>query len=177
MSALTQLERRQSRRFFFPRFRDVAGTNWSAKWTGSIIPPTPKHTPSPRISDDGVRLVVNGKTLINDWTDHPATTDTGSINLVAGQAYSIELDYYQGEGGPSSSSLSSASTPQEVIEPATPIGINAGTAADYDNSLMFADAVKMSRGGPASTISGETHYLRRRPTGQRPTPRCRSSTR
>ena len=128
-------------------FSDVAGTNWSAKWTGNIIPTYSEAYTFTTMSDDGVRLVVNGKTLINDWTDHPVTTDTGSINLVAGQAYSIELDYYQGKGGSELHLLwSSPSTPQEVIEPATPIGINAGTAADYDNSLMFADAVKMSRG-------------------------------
>ena len=130
-----------------PGFATVAGTNWSAKWTGSIIPTYSEAYTFTTISDDGVRLVVDGKTLINDWTDHAASTDTGTINLVAGHAYSIELDYYQAGGGSELHLLwSSASTPQEVIEPATPVGINAGTAADYDNSLMFADAVKMSRG-------------------------------
>jgi hypothetical protein len=133
-----------------PGFADFPGTNWSAKWTGSIIPAYSQAYTFTTISDDGIRVIVNGQTVINDWTAHAAATDNGTINLVAGKTYSIEVDYYQ-EGGSSEAHLlwSSASTPKEVIESATPLGINGGTAADYDNSLMFADVVKMSRGWTA----------------------------
>jgi hypothetical protein len=130
-----------------PGFATFPTTGWSAKWTGSLIPAYSQAYTLTTIADDGIRLIINGQTVINDWADHAATTDHGTITLTAGKAYTIEVDYYQ-DGGSSEAHLlwSSASTPQEVIEPATPIGINGGTAADYDNSLMFADAVKMSRG-------------------------------
>ena len=50
-------------------------------------------------SDDGVRVWVNGVQLINNWTDHAATTNTSAtINLVAGQRYAVRVEYYE-KGG------------------------------------------------------------------------------
>ena len=46
------------------------------------------------LSDDGVRLWVNGQLLINNWTDHPTTENSGTIALTAGQKYDVKLEYY-----------------------------------------------------------------------------------
>ena len=35
-------------------------------------------------SDDGVRLWVGGRLLIDHWTQHAATTNTASMSLVSG---------------------------------------------------------------------------------------------
>ena len=35
------------------------------------------------VSDDGVRLWVNGQEIINNWTYHGPATDTGTITLAA----------------------------------------------------------------------------------------------
>jgi hypothetical protein len=48
------------------------------------------------VSDDGVRLWVNGQLLIDNWTNHAPTENSGSINLTAGQDYSLVLEYFEG---------------------------------------------------------------------------------
>ena len=51
------------------------------------------------VSDDGVRVWVNGVQVINNWSDHSSTTNTsGTVSLVAGQRYSIRVEYYE-KGG------------------------------------------------------------------------------
>jgi YVTN family beta-propeller protein len=77
----------------------VATNNFSARWTGSVLASTTGSYRFRTVSDDGVRLWVNGVQVINNWTDHAATTNTsGTINLVAGQRYSIRLEYYERSG-------------------------------------------------------------------------------
>jgi beta-glucosidase len=77
----------------------VPATNWSAKWTGTLTPPTTGTYQFALNSDDGSRLIINGQTVVNNWFDQPATTRTGSIALTAGQPVSIEVDYFQDGGG------------------------------------------------------------------------------
>ena len=50
-------------------------------------------------SDDGVRLFVNSTTVIDNYGLHAPTTNTGTINLVAGNWYPIRIDHYEWGGG------------------------------------------------------------------------------
>jgi YVTN family beta-propeller protein len=69
---------------------------FSARWTGTLIAPSTGTYRFQTVSDDGVRLSVNGLQVINDWSDHGATTDTSAgVNLVAGQRVPITLEYYE----------------------------------------------------------------------------------
>ena len=52
-------------------------------------------------SDDGVRLWVDNQLLINNWTDHGATENSGGITLTAGKKYDIKLEYYENGGAAS----------------------------------------------------------------------------
>ncbi len=77
----------------------VGSDNFSARWTGSVLAPATGSYRFRTVSDDGVRLWVNGVQVINNWTDHAATTNTsGTVNLVAGQRYTIRLEYYERTG-------------------------------------------------------------------------------
>ncbi|MFN0040229.1 MAG: PA14 domain-containing protein [Burkholderiales bacterium] len=77
----------------------VGTNNFSARWTGGVMATTTGAYRFRTISDDGVRLWVNGVQVINNWTDHGATTNTsGTVNLVAGQRYDIRLEYYERSG-------------------------------------------------------------------------------
>src|SRR6266700_4026271 len=49
-------------------------------------------------ADDGVRLWVDERPLIDDWNDHTATQDTGDVALAAGASVPIKLEYYQHMG-------------------------------------------------------------------------------
>ncbi|HWE97883.1 MAG TPA: PA14 domain-containing protein, partial [Tepidisphaeraceae bacterium] len=94
----------------------VGNTNFSVKWTGRVQPQYTETYTFSTLSDDGVMLLVNGQQLVNDWTDHGTTTDSGTISLVAGLEYNIEMDFYQASG-PDFAQLqwSSPSTPQQLI--------------------------------------------------------------
>jgi hypothetical protein len=77
----------------------VNSNNFSARWTGSVMATSSGTYRFRTISDDGVRLWVNGVQVINNWSDHAATTNTsGTVNLVAGQRYTIRLEYYERSG-------------------------------------------------------------------------------
>jgi len=63
----------------------------SARVTGT-------HTFS-TVSDDGVRLWVNGQLVINNWTDHTQTTNTSApMALVAGTKYAVTMEFYERTG-------------------------------------------------------------------------------
>ena len=49
------------------------------------------------LSDDGVRVAVDGKRVIDNWTWHAPTRDQDEIELVAGE-HKIEIEYFQIDG-------------------------------------------------------------------------------
>jgi parallel beta-helix repeat protein len=49
------------------------------------------------ISDDGIQVYVDGKAVIDDWTHHTATGDTGNVKLTAG-IHEIVVHYCQEDG-------------------------------------------------------------------------------
>ena len=90
--------------------------NFSARWTGTVEAPVTGTYTFTTKSDDGVRLSVNGATVISDWTDHAPTVDSGTVSLTAGQKVPITMDYYQNGGGAVAKlSWSYPGTAQQVI--------------------------------------------------------------
>jgi len=72
--------------------------HYSVRWTGKLIAPQTRKYALFTASDDGVRLTLNGKLLIDNWTDHGTTVDSASVELKAGQAYDIQLEFYENGG-------------------------------------------------------------------------------
>lgn len=72
---------------------------FSVRWTGKFRPEKSGEHVFMTWSDDGVRLWVNGKQLIDDWTGHSTKRNLGAITLEAGQSYDIKLEYFEGSGG------------------------------------------------------------------------------
>jgi hypothetical protein len=73
----------------------VPGEEFSVRWTGTVKPRYSEAYTFKTISDDGVRLWVDGQLLIDDWRLHPAAERSGQITLQAGRAYDIKLEYYE----------------------------------------------------------------------------------
>ncbi|WP_165732090.1 glycoside hydrolase family 3 C-terminal domain-containing protein [Polaribacter sp. 20A6] len=70
----------------------------SMRWTGYI---TPNITGSYKIgvnSDDGVRLWLNDKLVVDEWHNRGKTTDQVDIKMEAGKKYSIKLEYFDNGG-------------------------------------------------------------------------------
>jgi len=78
----------------------IGTDNFSARWTGRLIVPTTGSYTFSTISDDGVRLWVNGSQVINNWTDHaPTQNNSASISLTAGQQVTVTMEFYENGGG------------------------------------------------------------------------------
>jgi hypothetical protein len=83
----------------------VTADNFSVRWTGRVQAPVTGTYRFTTVSDDGIRLWVNGVQVINNWTDHASTTNTSSgISLTAGVKYTITLEYYE-KGGSATARL------------------------------------------------------------------------
>jgi beta-glucosidase len=71
----------------------VPKEHYSIRWTGEIIPPDTIHHIGIS-TDDGGRLYVNGKLLINDWTDHGELSHSAEVQLLPGKKYKIVFEQY-----------------------------------------------------------------------------------
>ena len=104
--------------------------SFSVRWTGEVEAVfTETYTFYPR-ADDGVRLWVDGKRLVDAWIDQGATEYTGTIDLVAGNTYSIVMEMYE-NGGDAVAELrwSSPRTPKQLIpQAALSLPLHAGRA-------------------------------------------------
>jgi len=77
----------------------VSATDFMVRWHGKVQPLYSDVYTLSTATDDGSRLWVNGTLLVNDWTGHGVTTNSGTIALKAGEQYDIVVEYYQGTGG------------------------------------------------------------------------------
>ncbi len=79
---------------------NVNADNFTVKWTGTVQAEEGGVYRFQTVSDDGVRVSVNGQQVINNWTAHSTATDTSAgITLEAGKRYTIIIDYYEKTGG------------------------------------------------------------------------------
>jgi hypothetical protein len=89
---------------------------FSVRWTGEVEPRFTEEYAFHTLSNDGVRLWVDGKKIIDDWTDHAEKEDTGKIALEAGRSTPIRLEYfYNGGQGAMKLRWSSKSQKKEPI--------------------------------------------------------------
>ena len=76
----------------------VGADTFSVRWTGQIEAPASGTYTFSTVSDDGVRLWVNGQLLVNNWTIHAATENSGTIFLSAGQKVAVRMEIYENGG-------------------------------------------------------------------------------
>jgi hypothetical protein len=76
----------------------VAADNFSVVWDGQIQPLYTESYTISTVSDDGIRVWINGQQVINNWTYHSSQVNSGTISLVAGQKYNIVVQYFEGTG-------------------------------------------------------------------------------
>ena len=66
----------------------------SVRWTGKLRPAVTGQYTLSLTSDDGCRLSIDGKMLIDAWPGHAVRTDTAAIYLEAGKDYQLKAEYY-----------------------------------------------------------------------------------
>ncbi|HEY0711792.1 MAG TPA: PA14 domain-containing protein, partial [Polyangia bacterium] len=72
----------------------VGADTFSVRWSGTVTPPTSERYTFTTRADDGIRFYLDGVRLIDNWRDQSATERSVSIDLVAGRAYGIRVEYY-----------------------------------------------------------------------------------
>jgi PA14 domain len=78
--------------------RHRASGPFSARWSGQLTAPLSGEYVLHTESNDGVRLSIDGRNLIEDWTDHSAKEDRAVVHLEAGRSYPVTLEYFYNGG-------------------------------------------------------------------------------
>ncbi len=77
---------------------ELTGNNFSVRWTGKLKAPESGRYRLGFTADDGARLYLDGKLLVEDWTDNSNKGDktvTTEIALEAGRSYDVRMEYFQ----------------------------------------------------------------------------------
>ena len=74
----------------------VPAENFSVRWTGWLVPPVSGRYLLHVSVDDGMRIWLNDRLLVNEWQIQPASHFSVPVQLQAGQAYKLRVDYFQG---------------------------------------------------------------------------------
>ncbi|HEX6766435.1 MAG TPA: glycoside hydrolase family 3 N-terminal domain-containing protein, partial [Polyangiaceae bacterium] len=73
--------------------------DFSARFTGKLVPKTSGNYVLQVTGDDGVRLSLDGKVVLEDWSDHAPRPRAAVITLEAGRPYDFLLEFYEHGGG------------------------------------------------------------------------------
>lgn len=71
---------------------------FSARWTGKLVPTDSGTYRIGASTDDGLRLYIDGQLLIDSWFDRGATLDAVTLKLEAGREYDVRMEYYENGG-------------------------------------------------------------------------------
>jgi len=104
---------------------------FSVRWTGKLVPTATQDYLLGLTTDDGARLYVDGKLILDRWIERSATTDYATLRLEAGRPYDIRLEYYENSGYAMAS-----------------LGWDVKPEAD----AMFQEAVKAAKGADAAVV-------------------------
>ncbi|MGF1938233.1 MAG: PA14 domain-containing protein [Nostoc sp. ChiQUE02] len=138
----------------------IGADTFSARWTGQVEAKYNETYKFYTTSDDGVRLWVNDKLLIDKFVNQSATEYSGAIALVAGQKYNIKLEYYENQyDAVSQLSWSSSSQTKEIIpqsqlySPEIQTSITLGSSSTTVNEGVGSTTVTLLRSGNLSSTS------------------------
>jgi hypothetical protein len=164
----------------------IPADNFSVCWTGQVTAPTSEVYTFTSTSDDGIMVWIGGKLLIDNWTDHATTQNSGSIALVTGQPYALRVMYYEHTGGAVAQlAWRSLSTPSQIVPQAQ---LSLPSAADapavviatpthsrvspawvegtVDGTAATVAATVAGAAAPCTRESGTTWFVSSSPAGQ-----------
>lgn len=76
----------------------IGKDSFSVRWTGKIKPVYSEKYTFTASSDDGIRVWIGGKLVIDSWKKQSGVSREGSIVLAAGTSYDIKVEYYENRG-------------------------------------------------------------------------------
>lgn len=127
----------------------IAGDNFSVRWTGRFKAPGTGKYILDLTSDDGSRLYLDGKLVIDNWGLHAAQGRSYSVRLDKGKMYDIKVEYYQA-AGESEIVLGLKETPEKLIQQAVAVAkksdmvlLCVGTSAYYETEGEDRENLKL----------------------------------
>lgn len=92
----------------------IPSDHFSVRWTGKIGPvqQTQNYTFATS-TDDGVRLWINGRQVINQWRPLDSAMNTASVRLEAGKTYDVRMELQEVTGGANAHLLWSGDEPKK----------------------------------------------------------------
>lgn len=142
----------------------ISADTFSVRWTGLFQPKFSETYTFYAQIDDGARLWINGKKLVDSWKTQSATQYSGRIALKAGRKYDIRYEYYENDRDASAKLMfSSASTPKCVVPTSSLYTYTTRFAAigDYgQDGTVQADVAKLvKKWSPEFILSlGDNNY-------------------
>jgi len=135
----------------------VGDNDFSIRWTGEVEAGyTETYTFYPK-TDDGVRLWVDGRQLVDSWetVDLYPIEHSGTIDLIAGNSYSILMEYFES----SSNAIAelrwkSPSTPKQLIPQAAlalPIKASSPSPRNFATGVKHTPILKWGAGDYAAS--------------------------
>jgi hypothetical protein len=138
----------------------VGDDQFSARWAGEVEAAFTETYTFYTNSDDGVRLWVDGQQLVNNWTNHSATENKGTIDLEAGNTYSLVMEYYE-DGGGAIAELrwSSSSTPKDLIpQAALSLPVKAGAPSPGNRAVDVSQTLILSWSAGEAASSHDVYF-------------------
>lgn len=74
----------------------VPAESFSIRWTGYLLAPATGTYTLHATCDDGMRVWIGNKKLLDDWKYGPPRDVSARVNLEAGKVYELRVDYFQG---------------------------------------------------------------------------------
>lgn len=136
---------------------EIGVDSFSIRWQGQIEAQFTETYTFSALSSDGMRLWVNGQILVDQWNNQSLTESNGTINLTAGQKYSIRVEYFEfSESAVVQLMWSSPNTPKQMVPQAQlysngstiEFGSGDGLRAYYFNSKDLDDNLALQRIDP-----------------------------
>lgn len=77
----------------------IGADTFSARWSGLLLVPETGDYMFSTLNSDGVRLYINGVSVIDDFTNQSTNWNDGaSVHLTEGQMVDIQMEYYENTG-------------------------------------------------------------------------------
>jgi hypothetical protein len=125
----------------------ISSDFFTARWAGQVQALGDDTYTFYTVSDDGVRLWVNGQKLVDNWTLHAPTTNSASVALTGTQKYDVFMEYFEGAvtavaklyWSTASGSVGIEPVPTSQLYPANtiPVQPTVDLAVDNTTNLIF----------------------------------------
>ncbi len=137
---------------------------FSIRWTGYLTVPETGEFKFDLHSDDGSRLYIDNKLVVDNWGDHASQVKSGKLELQAGHSYKLRLEYYEDTGDASVRLVGYSVPPESYYSPAIQEAVDA--AAKSDVAVVFAGVWDSQEGEGTDRASfdlpdGQNELIRR----------------